>query len=41
MKKKIAVMSLCFTTLLYMVLTVAVADLLAAFPDTPDRKSVV
>ena len=35
MKKKIAVMSLCFTTLLYMVLTVAVADLLAAFPDTP------
>lgn len=35
MKKKIAVMSLCFTTLLYMVLTVAVADLLAAFPNTP------
>lgn len=35
MKKKIAVMSLCFTTLLYMVLAVSVAGLLAAFPDTP------
>lgn len=38
MKKKIAVMSLCFTTLLYLVLTVAVADLLAAFPDTPQNR---
>lgn len=38
MKKKIAVMSLCFTTLLYLVLTVAVADLLAAFPDTPQDR---
>ncbi len=35
MKKRIAVMSLCFTTLLYMVLIVSVAGLLAAFPDTP------
>lgn len=35
MKKKIAVMSLCFTTLMYLVLTVSVADMLAAFPNTP------
>lgn len=37
MKKKLAVMSLCFTTLLYLVLTVSVAGLLAAFPDVPEH----
>jgi Arabinose efflux permease len=35
MRKKIAVLGLCFTTLLYLVLAVSVAGLLAAFPDTP------
>jgi hypothetical protein len=35
MKKKIAVMSLCFTTLIYLVLSVSVAGLLDAFPDVP------
>jgi len=35
MKTKIAVMSLCFTTLMYLVLSVSVSGLLAAFPTVP------
>lgn len=38
MKTKIAVMSLCFTTLIYLVLTVAVAGLLASFPEVPEAR---
>lgn len=38
MRKKLAIMSLCFTTLMYMVLTVAVAGLLAAFPNVPESR---
>lgn len=38
MKKKIAIMSLCFTALMYLVLTVSVAGLLAAFPDVPESR---
>jgi len=38
MKMKIAVMSLCFTTLIYLVLTVSVAGLLEAFPSVPESQ---
>lgn len=38
MRKKLAIMSLCFTTLMYLVLTVAVAGLLDAFPGVPESR---
>lgn len=38
MKQKAAVLALCFTTLIYLVLTVSVAGLLAAFPDVSERR---
>ena len=36
MKKRVAVLSVSFTILVYMVITVAVAGLTAAFPDVPE-----
>lgn len=37
MKKRVAVLSVSFTILIYMVITVAVAGLTAAFPDVPEE----